>query len=621
MSAVGDTLADRFELRARLGSGGLGEVFVAHDRQTRREVAVKVLDVAPFSADKLTRLALLLRTAASVEHPAVALPRVLIGTSESPPFLAGERVAGEDLTELRRRAGPLSWQRALAIVHACTEALSALAAATGVAHRALKPGNIRVTADDEVRVLDFGIAELGVQPVPADEHGVVAEYRAPEQLAGAPGDASSDVFTLGLLLFELTTGVHPFTGPTAFKAARAVTSLRAAPRPSALAPATPLPSQVEALIVRALAPQPSQRLFKDVAEMAQHLALIRRSPGLTPRTSAAPTPSTAEDEPTQHGELPESAEDRTTIVSLPSAPDRELRLEPRSTTRPAKPASLIDRVDPPDHPGTTRLAATTAERSGTIESERTDALATNHSPARPPIDPLDELDRTEPLTPNRSQAPQTIDPLDKPDRTELLAPHRSQAPQAIDPLDRPDRTEPLTPNRSPAPRAIAPFDEPDRTGSLATDDPDAPTIARVDRTLADRTEVVPASERPTLPGDPILVDGTVADRIDRTQALPTRSQAADPTLVLPPEPSPPPRPALASRESSPAIVRSEDDDRTVFMARDVRPAAIASRPVVAASVATSAPPAARRSGVFWPVLFCLLSLGLALVALLILLRT
>ncbi|MCY1009441.1 serine/threonine-protein kinase [Nannocystis pusilla] len=262
MSSIADTLANRFELRARLGSGGLGQVFVAHDRQTRREVAVKVLDVAPIAADKLTRLAILLRTAASVQHPAVALPRVLIGTSESPPFLAGERVAGEDLAELRRRAGPLSWQRALAIVHACTEALSALAAATGAAHRALKPGNIRVTAADEVRVLDFGIAELGVQPVPADEHGMFAEYRAPEQLAGAPGDASSDVFTLGVLLFELTTGVHPFTGPTAFKAARAVTSLRAAPRPSALAPATPLPSQVEALIIRALAPQPSQRLLK-----------------------------------------------------------------------------------------------------------------------------------------------------------------------------------------------------------------------------------------------------------------------------------------------------------------------------------------------------------------------
>ncbi|MCY1009442.1 hypothetical protein OV079_28540 [Nannocystis pusilla] len=116
---------------------------------------------------------------------------------------------------------------------------------------------------------------------------------------------------------------------------------------------------------------------------------------------------------------------------------------------------------------------------------------------------------------------------------------------------------------------IAPFDEPDRAGSLAADDPDAPTIARVDRTLVDRTEVVPASERPTLPGDPILVDGTVADRIDRTQALPTRSQAADPTLVLPPEPSPPPRPA--PREPASAIVRGEDDDRTVLMARDLRP--------------------------------------------------
>ncbi|MDC0721494.1 serine/threonine-protein kinase [Nannocystis bainbridge] len=323
MSATGDTLAERFELRARLGSGGLGEVFVAWDLQTRREVALKVLDVAPIAVDRLTRLASALRTQAATEHPAIVVPRIAVATTASPPFLAGELVAGEDLGALLRRAGALPWQRALAIVHACAEGLIAL----GSPHRALKPGNVRVTPDEQVRVLDCAIAELGVQPAPADEGGMVAEYRAPEQLTGGPGDARSDVYTLALLLFELTTGVHPFTGPTTFQAARAAL----APRAVELAPAIPLPAQVEALIARAMAQQPSHR-FADVAELTRHLALIRRSPGLTPRTHAAPAVAQApEDEPTQRGEAPASLEDRTTIVSLPSTGEAR-PVTPRVTT-------------------------------------------------------------------------------------------------------------------------------------------------------------------------------------------------------------------------------------------------------------------------------------------------
>nr|WP_263430149.1 serine/threonine-protein kinase [Nannocystis pusilla] len=310
-------------MRARLGGGGLGEVFVARDLRSDREVAVKVLDAAPVPVERLTRLAGLLRAAMGAEHPVVMLPRIQVGAAESPPFLAGDLVAGEDLAGLLRRAGPLPWQRALAIVHAAAEGLWALAEATGATHRALKPGNVRVTPEDEVRVLDFGIAELGVQPVPPREDGSVAEYRAPEQLAGLPGDASSDVFTLGVLLFELTTGVHPFAGPTAFKAARSVLTRRAAPRPAELAAGTPLPSQVEALIVRALAPGPSQR-FGDVAELARHLALIRRSPGMTPRTRGAPAArATVDEDPTQRHEAPVNLDDRTTIVSLPGEGPRE----------------------------------------------------------------------------------------------------------------------------------------------------------------------------------------------------------------------------------------------------------------------------------------------------------
>ncbi|WP_434419394.1 protein kinase domain-containing protein [Nannocystis pusilla] len=443
-----------------------------------------------------------------------------------------------------------------------------------------------------------------MQPVPADEHGIVAEYRAPEQLAGAPGDASSDVFTLGVLLFELTTGVHPFTGPTAFKAARAVTSQRAAPRPSALAPATPLPSQVEALIVRALAPQPSQRFFKDVAEMAQHLALIRRSPGLTPRTSAAPAPPTAEDEePTQHGALPESAEDRTTIVSLPSSGRGSL---PSPAVRQSG-APTTNGSAAPTNPS---VVATPVDRSATTGAARTDALPTLTTVESPGID------STEVLPPPRATTPTNLARADEPrsDPTEVLPPHRSTPPTNRERAEEtfPDPTEAAPKHRTTTPKNSEVLA--DRT------DPLAKNLAPGDATLADRTQALPETPPAPATDDSLPVDRTVADRLDRTVASPARSQAADLTLVLPPEPAPPPRPAPAPREPAPALVRSEDDDRTVLMARDARPAAVAGRPVAAAPVPAAAPPAARRSQLFWPVLFCLISLGLALVALLILLR-
>lgn len=389
MSAVGDTLADRYQLRASCGGGGLGEVFVARDLRSGCDLAVKVFDAAPILVEDLTRLTALLTAATRVEHPAVTLPRIQLGTSESPPFLAGEHIAGEDLADLALRLGVVPWQLALDIAHACAHGLLALTAATGVAHRALKPGNIRITPDNEVRILDFGVAELGVQPVPPRQDGLVAEYRAPEQLAGAPGDASSDIYTLGVLLFELTTGVHPFTGPTAFKAARSVQSRRFAPRPSEFAAATLLPSQVEALIARALAPQPWER-FHDLDELARHLARIRPSPSPTPR---APSPA-----PHSPAPIEDNLEDRTTLVSLPPNPD--LRQAPIDRTIPDRP----DRTEVLSE-GPPAVEATLILSSSIQRPER---------PALPTFEP-------------RRPAPSTVPTLDG-DRTMILAPQARPSP-------------------------------------------------------------------------------------------------------------------------------------------------------------------------------------------------
>ncbi len=317
LGEIGETLAERYQLREARGGGGLGEVFAAWDLRLRRSVAVKVFDSARAPRDKLGKLASVLDRASSVRHAAVVLPRIQVEFVKSPPFYVGEIVPGEDLGAFADRVGLVPWQRALEIAQTCTEGLAALAEATGAAHRDLKPGNIRILPDGAVRVLDFGVAELGVLPVPPDGSGAV-EYRAPEQLEGSPGDASSDVFSLGVLLFQLMTGVHPFSGETSFKAAHKILTLQDPLRVSEVVPHVALPSQVEGLLLRMLARRPADRLG-DAVELGRHIALVRRSPGITPRGRGSGTaPSSEHEEITTPLKRIECPDDLTTAVRVPS---------------------------------------------------------------------------------------------------------------------------------------------------------------------------------------------------------------------------------------------------------------------------------------------------------------
>ena len=376
---VGDTIAQRHELRATLGSGGLGEVFHAWDTRTRREVTVKVYDAARCPAEARRRFAASVEAAMRTPIAALVLPRVQVGLSAAPPFVVGEALAGEDLAALRVRAGALPWQRAVAIVRSCAEGLAALAKATGAAHRALKPGNVWISPDQEVRLLDFGVAELGVAPVPPRPDGTVAEYRSPEQLGGAAGDVRSDVFTLGVLLFELATGVHPFSGPSSFKAANKLL-MQPTPRPAELAPRSPLPSQLEALIARALARQPGER-HTDTAELAAHLGLALRAPGTLQRPAPAPATTTpAEPQPADI-----ERDDPSTALSLPV-----VRV-PRPA--PLRPASAGPQATAPREDGPPLLALATASQRPAPGPERTAALPTPTASQRPAPGP----ERTEAL--------------------------------------------------------------------------------------------------------------------------------------------------------------------------------------------------------------------------------
>jgi hypothetical protein len=211
-----------YEIVALLGAGGMGEVYRARDPRLGREVAIKVLP-AEFAADpeRLRRFELEAHAVAALSHPNV-LAVYDVGTHEGSPYLVTELLEGESLRE-RLQAGPLTPRRAIEVGGEVAQGLAA-AHEKGIVHRDLKPGNVFLTKDGHVKILDFGIAKL-VAPIsltePAQATTVVEAteagttlgtvgYMSPEQVLGKPVDARSDLFSLGVVLYEMLSGTRPF---------------------------------------------------------------------------------------------------------------------------------------------------------------------------------------------------------------------------------------------------------------------------------------------------------------------------------------------------------------------------------------------------------------------------
>ncbi len=209
----GALLANRYRIVALLGRGGMGEVYRAHDLTLGQEVALKFLpEVAARNPAALARFYNEVRIARQVSHPNVC--RVYdLGEVDGQPYLSMEYVDGEDLGSLLRRIGRLPSDKAVEIARQLCAGLAA-AHAKGVLHRDLKPANVMLNGRGHVVITDFGLAALADE-IPGEEirNGTPA-YMAPEQLAGKEVTVQSDIYALGLVLYEVFTGKRAFEAST-----------------------------------------------------------------------------------------------------------------------------------------------------------------------------------------------------------------------------------------------------------------------------------------------------------------------------------------------------------------------------------------------------------------------
>src|SRR5262245_38753402 len=255
---VGRTLGP-YRLDGRIGAGAMGEVYRAWDLRLHRHVAVKALS-ARFaeSADRVRRLEAEGRAAASIAHPNVVTVYDT-GADDGVPYIVSELIAGESLRSVIDR-GPIPRRKALELALQLARGLAA-AQARGVVHRDLKPGNLIVTRDGTLKILDFGLAKMTAdRDVEETEPGTLlgtSGYLSPEQARGEPADGRSDIFAAGAIVYELLTGRRAFGGATF--ADRLSGVLRDTPEP--------IDDPAGPIVMRCLEKDPGKR-FQTAADLA-----------------------------------------------------------------------------------------------------------------------------------------------------------------------------------------------------------------------------------------------------------------------------------------------------------------------------------------------------------------
>jgi eukaryotic-like serine/threonine-protein kinase len=283
--AVSDTLINtlfdgRYRIIRKLGAGGMANVYLAEDQELGRRVAIKILNERHANDDQFVeRFRREAKNAAGLSHPNI----VSIydrGEAEGTYYIAMEYLDGRSLKELIVGRGPAPVHVAIDYTRKILDALR-FSHRNGIVHRDIKPHNVIVDAEGRVKVTDFGIARAGTSQM--TEVGSIigtAQYLSPEQAKGAPVDQTSDLYSVGIVLYELLTGKVPFTGDSPVEIAMKHISAIPEP-PSSIRP--DIPEDLDLVVLRALAKTPEERypsaeeMDKDLARVAQGLAVSRET--------------------------------------------------------------------------------------------------------------------------------------------------------------------------------------------------------------------------------------------------------------------------------------------------------------------------------------------------------
>ena len=335
--AVSDTLINtlfdgRYRILRKLGSGGMANVYLAEDEDLGRRVAIKILNER-YAHDELfnERFRREAKSAAALSHPNI----VSIydrGEADGTPYIAMEVIEGRSLKELILTRGPLPIGQAIDYAKQILGALR-FAHRHGIIHRDIKPHNILLGNENRLKVTDFGIARAGASQM--TEVGSImgtAQYLSPEQARGAPVAAASDVYSLGIVLYEMLTGQVPFNGDTAVEIA--MKHLNEAPKPpSALRPE--VTRELDQVILRALAKTPEDR-YQTADELQEDLDRVEAGLPLSRETATAATAVLSGVRPTQ----------ATQVLSAP--PTTPVPRQPVAPRRPPPPyPPRYDREEPP----------------------------------------------------------------------------------------------------------------------------------------------------------------------------------------------------------------------------------------------------------------------------------
>jgi predicted Ser/Thr protein kinase len=276
----------RYVLTGRIGKGGMGRVYRGYDEALEREVAVKTLSPeGSQDDDHRKRFSIEAKAAARMQHPNIVTVYEL-GEDRGVPFIAMELLPGVDLEALLRAGEPMLLAEALEVMVQVCRGLQ-FAHDRGIVHRDIKPSNIRVLDDGTAKIMDFGIAKLGASGITKTGMMVgTVHYMSPEQIRGQPLDGRSDVFSLGVILYELLAQRRPFAGEGATEVLYKIVHDEPAPLPQdTLGAAGPALQEV---VRRALAKDLDQR-WPDAAALGEELARVMagfRAPGDTPADAA-----------------------------------------------------------------------------------------------------------------------------------------------------------------------------------------------------------------------------------------------------------------------------------------------------------------------------------------------